>query len=50
MTFRLLNYILNKILGTVASKFKKREYSPNYIFSSMNLRKVTAFDVKLKDF
>jgi hypothetical protein len=24
MTFRLLNYILGKILGTVTSKFKKR--------------------------
>jgi hypothetical protein len=24
LTFRLLNYILGKVLGTVASKFKKR--------------------------
>ena len=32
LTFRLLNYILGKVLGTVASKFKKRDYSSNYIF------------------
>lgn len=49
LTFRLLNYILGKVLGTVASKFKKREYSSNYIFESLKLTKLSVFDIVLNN-
>lgn len=45
----MLNYILSKVLGTVAAKFKKREYSPNYIFEAMKLRKLSVMDIRLNN-
>jgi len=50
LTFRLLNYILSKILGTIASKFKKKEYSENYIYEALKICKLSIFHIKLNNF
>jgi hypothetical protein len=45
----VLNYILSKVLGTVAAKFKRKDYSPNYIFEAMKLRKLSVMDIRLNN-
>lgn len=50
LTFRLMNYIIVKVIGTIGSKFKKRVYSPNYIFESLKVCKLTIMDVELNNF
>lgn len=49
-TMRLINYFINQILGTVASKFKKKEYSLNYISEVLKMKKITVFDIKFNNF
>jgi len=36
----MLNYVLSHVLGTVAAKFKKRSYSPKYIYEVLKLEKI----------
>jgi hypothetical protein len=49
-TMRLINYFISQILGTVASKFKKKEYSLNYISEVLKVKKITTFDIKFNNF
>ena len=37
------------MLGTIGAKFKKREYSDNYIFESLRTSKLSIFDIKLRN-
>ena len=49
-TIRLVGYFINQILGTVVSKFKKKEYSLNYVSESLKFKKITTFDIKFTNF
>lgn len=46
----MLNYVLNHVLGTVGAKFKKRSYKPKYIWQVLKLEKITAMDIRIKNF
>lgn len=46
----MLNYVLNHVFGTIAAKFKKRSYSPKYIWEVLKLEKISTMEIRFKNF